>query len=120
MRIVKDLISRLQSYKHAIYDKAFSDKRLATYLADTFESELSDINAEGMRFYVKKRIVTIYGTLYSELEHQRVIRHASRIMGLEAIVDRIQVVEDVYSEDMDARIYLLLNDSFAPKRLLPA
>ncbi|MBX2818839.1 MAG: hypothetical protein KTR29_04130 [Rhodothermaceae bacterium] len=120
MRIVKDLFNRLQSYKHALYDRAFSDKRLASYLADTFESELTDIQAEGMRFYVKKRIVTVYGTLYSEVEHKRIIRHVSRIIGLEAIVDRIQVVEDVYSEDMDARIYLLLNDNYAPKRLLPA
>ena len=120
MRFVKDLFSQLQTYKRAIYNRAFSDKRLASYLADTFESELTDIRAEGMRFYVKKRIVTIYGTLYSEVEHERIIRHASRVMGLEAIVDRIQVVEDVYAEDMDARIYLLLNDSYAPKRLLPA
>lgn len=120
MRSVKDLFTQLQTYKHALYNRAFSDKRLASYLADTFESELSDIHAEGLRFYVKKRIVTIYGTLYSEVEHQRVIRHASRVIGLEAIVDRIHVVEDVYSEDMDARIYLLLNDSYAPKRLQPA
>lgn len=120
MRIVKALFSRLQTYKSALYDRAFSDKRLASYLADTFESELNDIQADGMRFYVKKRILTIYGTLYSEIEHERVIRYASRVMGLEAIVDRIQVVDNVYSEDMDARIYLLFNDSFAPKRLQPA
>ena len=120
MRLLKDLFGRFQLYKNALYDKAFSDKRLASYLADTFEADLDGIAVEGMRFYVKKRIVTIYGTLYSADDHERIIRIASRITGLEAIVDRIQLVDDVHTEDMKARIYLLLNDSYAPKRLIPA
>ena len=90
------------------------------YLAETFESEFPDGCLEGLRFFVKKRIVTIYGTLYSESDHELLLKIASRIVGLEAIVDRVHVIDNVYSEDMDARIYLLLTDSYAPKRLLPA
>ena len=120
MRLLQELFSRLQTYKTTLYDRAFSDKRLASYLADTFETDLDGIAVEGMRFYVKKRIVTIYGTLYSNDDHERIIRIASRTTGLEAIVDRIQIVNDVNTEDMTARIYLLLNDSYAPKHLQPA
>ncbi len=110
----------IRSSWRSLCDKAFSDKRLASYLADTFESELHATDAEGLRFYVKKRIVTIYGTLYRESDREQIIKLASRIIGLEAIVDRLQVVEDVYKEDLNARIYLLLNDRYEPKRLLPA
>ena len=120
MRLLNNLLSDIRTYWLHLFDRTFSDKRLAAFLAETFESELPDGDIEGMRFYVKKRIVTIYGTVYREADHQRVIRLVSRIIGFEAIVDRIQVVEDVYTENPDARIYLLLNDSYAPKRLLPA
>jgi len=120
MRYKIPLVNHLVSYWHQIYDRAFSDKRLATYLLETFESEMHGAQIDGLRFYVKQRILTIHGTLYREVDHDQVIKIASRIIGLKAIVDRMQIVEDVNKEDPCPKILLLLNDRPETKRLIPA
>ena len=119
MRLQTPLIHRLKSYWRRLFKKAFSDDRLAAYLMETFESDLEDAQIEGLRFYVKKRIVTIHGTLYRKDDHEMVIKLASRIAGLKAVVDRMQVVENVDKEE-PARIFLLLNDKPETRRLIPA
>ena len=120
MRFFKSYLRRARSFVQELYLRAFSDRRLASYLADLFESNLHALQAEGLRFYVKDRIVTIHGTLYRDIDREMVIKHASRVVGLKAVVDRLNVVDDVYKEDLNARIVLLLNDKYEPKRLLPA
>ena len=120
MRLQIPLVHRLLSYWHQLYDAAFTDERLASYLADTFESDLKGTQIDGLRFYVKKRIVTIHGTLYREYDHEMVIKYASRIVGLKAIVDQMNVVKDVDKEEPCARIFLLLNDKHETRRLIPA
>lgn len=114
------LVHRLRSYWHQLYSRTFTDLQLATFLSETFESELNGAQIDGLRFYVKKNIVTIRGTLYRELDHEMVIKITSRIVGLKAIVDQIQVVKDVNKEEPCARILLLLNDRLETRRLIPA
>ena len=114
------MVHRIKTYWRRLYNRSFSDERLALYLLETFESELPSTQIEGLRFYVKKRIVTIYGTLYREIDHEMVIKLASRIAGLKAIVDQMKVVEDVNKEEPCARIFLVLNDKLESKRLIPA
>ena len=120
MRLHIPLVHRLRSYWHQIFGLAFTDERIATYLAETFESDLKGTQIDGLRFYVKGRIVTIYGTLYREYDHEMVIKYASRIVGLKAIVDQMNVVQDVNKEEPCARIFLLLNDKHETRRLTPA
>ena len=120
MRLFNILYAKAKSYFHEVYARAFSDQRIASYIADLFESKLHATEAEGLRFYVRDRIVTIHGTLYRELDRELVIKHAGRVVGLKAVVDRMQVVENVYEPDMNARIVLLLNDKYEPTRLSPA
>ncbi len=120
MRLYNIEASAIMTYWHQLYTKGFSDKRIASYLADLFESELQGVQVEGLRFYVKGRIVSIYGTLYREVDHEQIIKLTSRIVGLHAIVDRIQVVKDVTKEELGARIHLLLSDNYEPRHLLPA
>ena len=120
MRLYIPLANAIRSYWHRVYNRAFSDQRLAIYLYETFESELPGTQIDGLRFYVKKRILTIHGTLYREVDHEQVLRIAGRIAGLRAIVDRINIVKDVHLEDANARIHLLLNDRPETRRLIPA
>ncbi len=120
MRFQIPLANQLRSYWHRLYDRAFTDQRLAIYLYETFESELPGTQIDGLRFYIKQRILTIHGTLYREVDHEQVLKLAGRIVGLKAIVDRINIVEDVNREDPCARIHLLLNDRPETKRLIPA
>ena len=120
MRSFNTLFRRVRTYLRCLYRNAFSDQRIATYLAKLFESDLHALEAEGLRFFVKNRIVTIYGTVYREVDRELVIRHASRIIGLKAVVDRMQLIDSVYEEDLSARIVLVLNDIPESTRLLPA
>lgn len=121
MRLQIPLVHKLKLYLHQLYDANHSDERLASYLADIFESDdLQGTQIDGLRFYVKDRIVTIHGTLYSEYDHEMVIKYASRIAGLKAVVDQMKVIKDVNKEDPSARIFLLLNDRLETKRLIPA
>ncbi len=119
MRFQIPLVHHVRSYGHQMYRRAFSDKQLAQYLCETFESELESAQIDGLRFYVKSGIVTIYGTLFREYDHEMVIKLAGRIFGLKAIVDKMQVVKDVNKEE-PSRIFLLLNDKAETKRLIPA
>lgn len=114
------LVHRLRSYWHRLYSRTYTDRQLATFLSETFESELHGAQIDGLRFYVKKNIATIHGTLYREYDHEMVIKIASRIVGLKAIVDQMQVIKDVNKEEPCARIFLLLNDKLETKRLIPA
>ena len=120
MRLLNTVVHGIGTYWHQLYRHAFTDKRIASYIAHLFESELDGVEIEGLRFYVKNRIVSVYGTLYREIDHERVIKLASRIIGLEAVVDHIQVVKDVNREDLNARIFLLLTDNYEPMHLQPA
>ena len=120
MRFYTPLLQQFKSYWQHFSNRAFTDERIASYLFETFESDLEGAQIEGLRFYVKKRIVTIHGTLYRELDHELVLKLASRIAGLKAIVDKMHVIEDVNKEDPCARILLLLNDKPETKRLIPA
>lgn len=113
-------ISRFQHWLAFLLHGTITDRQIAGYLADLFEQDLPDTHVESLRFYVKQRIVTLYGTLYQAADHDNVMRLTARIPGIEAIVDRVQVVEDVHREELGARVVLLLNDTFAPNRLLPA
>ena len=120
MRLFSIVIHHARSYLNKWHSRAFSDQKIASYIAELFESDIRSLEAEGLRFYVKDRILTIRGTVYRELDRDLVIRHASRVVGLKAVVDKMQVEKDVYREDVDARIVLLLSGSSEPTRLLPA
>lgn len=120
MRLLKAWAFGMNNYWLKLCKQTFSDKRLAYYLAELFESELPGLQVEGLRFYVKNRILSIYGTLYRDADHEQVIKLAGRIAGLEAVVDRIQLIEDVTREKVDARIFLMLTDSCEPMHLQPA
>ncbi len=100
--------------------RPLSDRQIAAFLRDLFEADLAHTHAEGLRFYVKERIVTIYGTLYRTQDRENVIRLTGHIPSLKAIVDRMVVVDDVHKEVLDARVVLLLNDTLAPTSLSPA
>lgn len=119
MRFKIPLLQQVRSYWHKLYGRNFTDRQLATFLFETFESSLNGLQIDGLRFYVKQGILTIHGTLYNEYDHEMVIKYASRIAGLKAVVDRMQVVEDVNKEE-PARIFLLLNDKHETRRLTPA
>ena len=120
MTFSRPLLARLTRYITLLFYRTLSDRQIAGYLAELFESDMDHTDAEALRFYVKRRIVTIYGTLYRALDHEHVIKLTARIPDLEAIVDRIHVVEDVNREELNARVVLLLNDTYTPNHLLPA
>ncbi len=103
-----------------LFSTALTDRQIAGYLAEVFESDLDHTRAEGLRFYVKRSIVTLHGTLYTATDRDNVIQLTARIPGLEAIVDRLQIVDDVSQEALNARVVLLLNDTYGPTHLLPA
>ncbi|MEZ4700330.1 MAG: hypothetical protein R2834_08375 [Rhodothermales bacterium] len=120
MTSARPLFARLARYFTLLFHRSLTDRQIAGFLAELFESDMEHTQAEALRFYVKRRIVTIYGTLYRAMDHEHVIKLTARIPGLEAIVDRINVVEDVHREELNARVVLLLNDTYAPSHLLPA
>ena len=120
MNLFESASRRTRNVLRGLYSRAFSDRKIALYLVDLFESNLHAVQAEGLRFFVKDRILTIHGTLYRDIDRDLVIKHASRVIGLKAVVDRIHVVDDIYKEDLNARVVLLLNDTPESMRLLPA
>ena len=122
MNAVVSQFTRFSAYLKSLYLLAFSDRRIARYLAELYESRLAPADAEGLRFYVRSRTVTIYGTLYHPVVHQRVLRVTSRVFGVKAIIDRMHVVRDVQAEEPPAvgsRVFQL-KDPISTRRFLPA
>ncbi|MDZ4700686.1 MAG: BON domain-containing protein [Rhodothermales bacterium] len=120
MTFASPMFSRFTLPFARLFSSAPTDRRIAGYLAELFESEMDHTAAEGLRFYVKRGIVTLHGTLYDAMDRDHVIQLTARIPGLDAIVDRLHIVDDVHHEALNARVVLLLNGTHAPTHLLPA
>jgi BON domain len=114
------MFSRLALPFARLFSPALTDRQIARCLAELFEGEMDHTSAEGLRFYVKRGTVTLHGTLYSAKDRDHVIQLTARIPGIEAIVDRLQVVDDLSRETLNARVVLLINGTHAPTHLLPA
>jgi hypothetical protein len=112
--------SPLQRLASLFHRRPYSDRDIAGFLAELFECDLEHTDAEGLRFFVKHRIVTIHGTVYRAIDRDHVIRLASRIPGIEAIVDRIHVADAQSRDAAGAKVVLLLNGTYGPRHQLPA
>ncbi len=120
MTFATPLFSRFAHSFTRLFSTTLTDRQIAGFLAELFESEMDHTAAEGLRFYVKRAIVTLHGTLYRADDRDRVIQLTARIPGIEAIVDRLQVVDDVSQAALNARVVLLLNGTHATTHLQPA
>ena len=98
----------------------FSDRYLARYLSELFESDFSKVESDGLRFYIKDQIVTVYGTLFNPVDHERIMHTLGNALGIEAIIDRMHIVEDVYQDEIASGIVMMFTDTPEPRHYLPA
>ena len=98
----------------------FSDRYLARYLSELFESEFSKVQSDGLRFYIRDQIVTVYGTLFDPVDHERIMYTLGNALGIEAIIDRMHIVEDVYQDEIGSGLAMMFTDTPEPRHFLPA
>ena len=72
--------------------QTLKDRALAHRLYATFERDLAMSDVRGLHFYVEGGVVTLYGTIRHELDHNLLLRSIRQVPGVKRIVtDKLEV-----------------------------
>lgn len=67
------------------------DQALARRFRETFERDLLLADVQGLHFYAKDGMVTIYGTVRHELDRDLIISFVQRTPGVKEVVSHLQL-----------------------------
>lgn len=67
------------------------DQALARRFRKTFEQDLSLADVQGLHFYAKDGVVTIYGTVRHELDRDLIVSFVRRTPGVKDVVSHLQL-----------------------------
>lgn len=69
------------------------DRALVRRFRKTFERDLSLAEVQGLHFYAKDGVVTIYGTVHHELDRDLIISFVRRTQGVEEVISHLQLAK---------------------------
>jgi osmotically-inducible protein OsmY len=71
--------------------QTLKDRALARRFRDTFEQDLEMAGVQGLHFYVKEGVVTIYGTVRHELDRELLLSFIRQRPGVEGVVPHLSI-----------------------------
>ncbi|GEM_PF-701858 len=77
------------------------DLSLARRLYATFERDLKLAEIQGIHFYVQNGVVTLYGTVRTDLDRELLVSLVREIPGVKGVVAHLQLVDSRFQETAD-------------------
>ncbi len=68
-----------------------SDRALARHFRQLFGRDLALADVQGLHFYAKNGVVTIYGTVRHELDRDLIVGFVRQTSGVEEVVSHLQI-----------------------------
>ena len=109
--MIADAIHRLSYRAQRQFDRArrhlrrerddrqtLKDRALARRFRDTFEQELEVADVQGLHFYARNGVVTIYGTVRHELDRELLLSFIRQMPGVKDVVPHLETLEEPTDE----------------------
>ncbi len=77
------------------------DLSLARRLYATFDRDLKLAEIQGIHFYVQNGVVTLYGTVRTELDRELLVSLVREIPGVKGVVAHLQLVDSRFQDTLD-------------------
>lgn len=77
------------------------DLSLARRLYATFDRDLKLAEIQGIHFYVQNGVVTLYGTVRTDLDRDLLVSLVREIPGVKGVVAHLQLVDSRFQESVD-------------------
>ena len=77
------------------------DLTLSRRLYNTFERDLELADIHGIHFYVQNSVVTLYGTVRTDLDRELLVSLVREIAGVKGVVAHLQLVESRFQQTAD-------------------
>jgi hypothetical protein len=71
--------------------QTLKDRALARRFRDTFEQDLEMAGVQGLHFYIKEGVVTVYGTVRHELDRELLLSFIRQRPGVEDVVPHLSI-----------------------------
>lgn len=82
------------------------DLSLARRLYATFDRDLKLAEIQGIHFYVQNGVVTLYGTVRTELDRDLLVSLVREIPGVKGVVAHLQLVDTRFQESVSTETEL--------------
>lgn len=95
---LRSLVRRLQGKPARDHRLTLKDELLARRLLRTFEYDLALADVQGIHFYVKHGVVTLYGVVRHDLDRDLLVSIVREIPGVQDVEEYLQLVDQPFQE----------------------